>query len=86
MQATNTAAPIDFETQLRRSQGRTSRKIVASAKVTEAERGELDAAAKAEGKALSEWAREVLLREARRARPPAWRRCSTGSRATWTGG
>ncbi len=67
MQVTNTARPIDFETQLRRSQGRTSRKIVASAKVTEAERGELDAAAKAEGKALSEWARDVLLREARRA-------------------
>ena len=67
MQVTNTAGPINFETLLRRSQGRTSRKIVASAKVTEAERGELDAAAKAEGKALSEWAREVLLREARRA-------------------
>ncbi len=67
MQSGSTAGPIDFETSLRRSQGRTSRKIVASAKVTEAERGELDAAAKAEGKALSEWAREVLLREARRA-------------------
>lgn len=66
MQSTSPAGNIDFETSLRRSQGRTSRKIVASAKVTEAERRELDAAAKAEGKALSEWAREVLLREARR--------------------
>ena len=65
MQGTSPAVTIDFETGLRRSQGRMARKIVASAKVTEAERGELDAAAKAEGKALSEWAREVLLREAR---------------------
>jgi len=62
---------MDFENRLRRSLGRTSRKIVASAKVTEAERGELDAAAKAEGKALSEWAREVLLREARRSEDDA---------------
>ncbi len=71
MQAGNAAGTMDFENRLRRSLGRTSRKIVASAKVTEAERGELDAAAKAAGKALSEWAREVLLREARRSEDDA---------------
>jgi hypothetical protein len=39
---------------------------VASAKVTRQEQMELEQTARAEGKALSEWAREVLLREARR--------------------
>lgn len=38
---------------------------MANARVTAAEKMELTAAAKAEGKALSEWSREVLLREAR---------------------
>jgi hypothetical protein len=37
---------------------------VASARVTESERDALDVAAGRQGKALSEWAREVLLREA----------------------
>ncbi len=54
-----------FEDRLRRSRGRLSRNAVASAKVTREEHSELEDAAKAEGKALSEWAREVLLREAR---------------------
>jgi hypothetical protein len=34
--------------------------------VTHAEQEELESAARGQGKALSEWAREVLLREARR--------------------
>ena len=42
------------------------RNAVASAKVTREEQTVLENAAEAEGKALSEWAREVLLREARR--------------------
>jgi hypothetical protein len=44
---------------------------MANARVTRAEQQELAAAAKSEGKALSEWAREVLLREARSARADA---------------
>src|ERR1700679_2891915 len=71
MQAIDTAGTVDFVTRLRRSQGRSGRKCVASAKLTEGERGELDAAARADGKALSEWAREVLLREARSRRTDA---------------
>jgi hypothetical protein len=71
MQAIGTAGAVDFATRLHRSQGRSGRKGVASAKLTEGKRGELDAAARADGKALSEWAREVLLREARSRRTDA---------------
>jgi hypothetical protein len=39
---------------------------MANARVTLTEQRELHAASRAEGKSLSEWAREVLLREARR--------------------
>jgi hypothetical protein len=39
---------------------------MANARVTDAERQELHAAARSKGISLSEWAREVLLREARR--------------------
>ena len=53
---------------LRRSRGRAGRVIPASTKVTRDEQGELEAAAKREGKALSEWAREVLLERARKGR------------------
>ena len=71
MQAMDTTGTVDFATRLRRSQGRSGRKCVASAKLTEGERRELDEAARAGGKALSEWAREVLLREARSRRTDA---------------
>lgn len=54
-----------LEDTVRRARGRLSRNSVASAKVTTQEQDELENAAKREGKALSEWAREVLLREAR---------------------
>ena len=40
---------------------------IASVKVTKDEHKELEAAAKRDGKALSEWAREVLLEKARTA-------------------
>lgn len=56
---------LDLNSRIRRSKGRPGRKGVASARVTEEEQMELENAAKGEGKALSEWAREVLLREAR---------------------
>lgn len=60
-----------FDDRIRRSRGRLSRTVVASAKVTKTELNELEAAAGAEDKALSEWAREVLLKEARRAKDDA---------------
>ncbi len=57
--------PFSFEGRLSRSKGRTGRDRVVSSRATADEHQELEAAAKAEGKALSEWSREVLLREAR---------------------
>jgi hypothetical protein len=56
---------IDFETRVSRSLGRAGRTYVASAKVTRQEQMELARTASAEGKSLSEWARDVLLRESR---------------------
>lgn len=56
-----------LEERISRSQGRTARVCVAQARVTEQEHEELLRAARSDGRALSEWAREVLLREARRA-------------------
>ena len=55
---------IDFETRTSRSRGRAGRTRVASAKVTQRELAELERAAAAAGKALSEWSREVLLHAA----------------------
>lgn len=57
---------ISIEARLSRSKGRLARVHVAQARVTQPEQRELDEAARKEGKALSEWARDVLLREARR--------------------
>jgi hypothetical protein len=56
----------DFERRPSRSQTRSSRAFVAQARITEDERRDLLKAARSEGRALGEWAREVLLREARR--------------------
>ena len=56
----------DLEHRLSRSQTRSSRAFVAQARITEDERRDLLKAARSEGRALGEWAREVLLREARR--------------------
>jgi uncharacterized protein (DUF1778 family) len=71
MQSAADAIEINFEDRLARSKGRSSRNRVANARVTEGEQKELEAAAKAVGKALSEWARETLLREARRSKNDA---------------
>ncbi len=57
---------IDLSVGQTRSAGRTGRDRMANARVTEAERQELHAVARQKGMSLSEWAREVLLREARR--------------------
>lgn len=74
MDTTTNTAPLDLETRLRRSQGRTARKFSATAKLTRPELQELERQATARAMTLSEWAREVLLREAR----------STGTDAVFT--
>jgi hypothetical protein len=48
-----------------RAQGRKARRHSATAKLTHDEHQQLEKAAKGEGKALSEWCREVLLAAAR---------------------
>ena len=60
---------VDLGSRLHRSRGRAGRTFVASAKVTRDELNELERAATSSGKALSEWSREVLLREARFQQP-----------------
>ena len=58
------SATIDVR--LARSTGRSGRDRMANARVTAEEQQELHEAARSHGKSLSEWAREILLREARR--------------------
>jgi hypothetical protein len=67
MEAQETVQDLGISDRLRRSPGRSGRVKVASARVTQSEHDTLDGAAGKQGKALSEWAREVLLREARSA-------------------
>ena len=55
-----------IDVRLTRSTGRSGRDRMANARVTAGEQQELHEAARAQGKSLSEWAREILLREARR--------------------
>ena len=59
-----------LDIRLARSTGRSGRDRMANARVTAREQRELHEAARAQGKSLSEWAREVLLREARRTEDP----------------
>ena len=65
MEALQQKQGLGIEDRLRRSRGRSGRVVPATAKVSRDEHQELEAAAKREGKALSEWAREVLLDKAR---------------------
>lgn len=64
------ATRLSFE-HLDRPKGRPVRSKLASARVTAEELKELDHAAAAGGKLFGEWAREVLLREARTPRADA---------------
>ena len=66
MKLTTHTQAIDLSVVQTRSAGRTGRDRMANARVTDAERQELHTAARLKGISLSEWAREVLLREARR--------------------
>ncbi len=62
---------LRLDERLHRSRGRGSRNGTANARVTKKEQEELENFAVAQGKTLSEWAREVLLREARRTKSDA---------------
>ncbi len=65
MEIGNEPGAIDFAKRFQRSQGRTGRTFNTNAKVTKEEQTELESAARADGKALGEWSREVLLKAAR---------------------
>ena len=69
MNSSNVSKPT-LDIRLARSTGRSGRDRMANARVTAREQRELHEAARALGKSLSEWAREVLLREARRSEDP----------------
>ena len=69
MNSANVSKPT-LDIRLARSTGRSGRDRMANARVTAKEQRELHEAARAQGKSLSEWAREVLLREARRSEDP----------------
>lgn len=66
-----TASPISFDlsTRLRRSRGRSGRVFSINSKLTEPELRLLENAAAQNGKAISEWAREVLIEAAQRTGP-----------------
>ena len=69
MNSANVSKPT-LDIRVARSTGRSGRDRMANARVTAREQRELHEAARAQGKSLSEWAREVLLREARRTEDP----------------
>ena len=69
MNSPNVSKPT-LDIRLARSTGRSGRDRMANARVTASEQRELHEAARAQGKSLSEWAREILLREARRSEDP----------------
>ena len=69
MNSANVSKPT-LDIRVARSTGRSGRDRMANARVTAREQRELHEAARAQGKSLSEWAREVLLREARRSEDP----------------
>jgi hypothetical protein len=58
---------LDIEARVSRSQGRDRRSRSFGTKLTRTEEAELYNAARGQGKYAGEWAREVLLKEARRA-------------------
>jgi hypothetical protein len=61
-----TTATLDFGARLRRSEGRSGRNFSASLKLSKEELGEVEEAAKSVQKSVGEYAREAVLREARK--------------------
>ena len=71
MATTIEAIGLSFEACLDRPKGRRVRGKSAGARFTEEEKRELDTVAASTGQLFAEWAREVLLREARNSRTDA---------------
>jgi hypothetical protein len=61
--------PLNIADRLRRSEGRSGRIKVIGFKVNKAEHAQMESAAKCQGMSVSEWARDILLREAGRGVP-----------------
>ena len=62
---------LDFAERLKQKRGRDARSQSFATRFTRGEETELAKAAETDGKTLREWAREVLLREARRSKDDA---------------
>jgi hypothetical protein len=71
MSATGEAIPLNLEDRLDRRKGREARDKMTGVRFTRSEMQEVDRAAHLQGQLFGEWAREVLLREARHARSDA---------------
>jgi hypothetical protein len=69
MSLTPTPVAVDFESRLRRSRGRGARAFSVTSRVTEEELLSVERAASNSGKAVGEWAREVLIDAARQTGP-----------------
>ena len=70
MNTTQETKPRSFDSRLSRSKGRAAREHVAQARVTADEQADILKAARSSGKAVGEWIREVLVREAHREEDP----------------
>ena len=66
MSTETNASLLQIDARITRSNSRARRDRMANARVTASEQKELEQAARAEGKALSEWGREVMLTRARK--------------------
>ena len=71
MEATDEAPALNLEDRLDRRKGRATRDKMTGVRFTQTEMGEVDRAANNHGQLFGEWAREVLLREARNSRGDA---------------
>ena len=71
MEATDEAPALNLEDRLDRRKGRATRDKMTGVRFTQTEMGEVDRAANNYGQLFGEWAREVLLREARTPRADA---------------
>ena len=69
MHLSTTPNVLDPASRLRRSRGRSARAFCVSSRVTDEELRCLEKAAADNGKAVSEWAREILLEAAQRTGP-----------------
>jgi predicted glycosyltransferase len=69
MSLTESPVSLDLSTRLRRSRGRSGRAFCVSSRVTEEELRRLEKAAADNGKAVSEWARDILIEAAQRTGP-----------------